>query len=362
MHAAAWVAWVLMVMTVALMTTNPLYLCLLLLSVLAVAVFAPRSETAVVSFRVLLIGGSVLLAVSALIATINGGYGDHVLFTMPGPDLPSWLGGLRLGGPVTAENLVASTTRGLAILCVFLAFAVFHGAVSAHRVLRMGPAALFHAGLVLTVGLTLLPATIDDLRRLRELRALRGGSMGLRSVPALVVPAVIGGLERSMRLGEALEARGYAAPPPLPVRARIAGVAAAPLALVAGWVWLYAPGKGPLALALAALSVAALGWWGFETSRARRTTRMRPEILTAFDAGSVVLSFGILATALVARSNGWFALAYNPFAGLEVPDVSAVGASLVLAALWPIPRLLFERPRGSERAAPALAVAKGSKL
>lgn len=361
MHAAAWVVWVLMVMTIALMTTNPLYLCLLLLAILAVAAFAPRSGTAVASFRVLLIGGTVLLGFSALIATINGGYGDHILFTLPGPGLPSWLGGLRLGGPVTAENLVASATRGLAILCVFLGFAVFHGAVSPHRVLRMGPAALFHAGLVLTIGLTLLPATIEDLRRLRELRALRGGSPGLRSAAALVVPAVIGGLERSMRLGEALESRGYASPPPLPVRARLAGFVAAPLALVAGWVWLYAPGQSLLALGLAALSLGALVWWGVATSRRRRTTRMRPERMTPADAACIAVALAVGVTVFVARSNGWFALDYNPFAGLEFPGLSPAGMAVVLAALWPVPRLLSQPARRSGQPAAQLPLAEGSK-
>jgi energy-coupling factor transport system permease protein len=349
-----------MVMTVALITTNPLYLCLLLLAVLAVAVFSPRSEATVVSFRVLLAGGAVLLAVSVLIATINGGYGDRVLFTMPGPDLPSWMGGLRLGGPVTAENMVASVTRGLAIFCVFLSFAVFHAAVSPHRVLRMGPAALFHAGLVLTVGLTLLPATIADLRRLRELRALRGGGTGLRGMTSLVVPAVIGGLERSMRLAEALEARGYASPPPLPMRTRIAGFAAAPFALLAGWVWLYASHLALLALGLALLSLAALAWWAMETSRLRRTTRMRPEPLSLFDMVGIAIAGAIVLMAIVARSSGWLALAYNPFAGLEVPRVAPAGVTLMLAALWPIPALLFGRARLAGQHAPEPTLPQGA--
>jgi energy-coupling factor transport system permease protein len=339
MHPGAWVAWVLMVMTIALVTTNPFYLCLLLLSVLVVAAFAPRSSTGVLSFRVLFIGGILLLSFSVLVATVNGGIGEKVLFSVPGPELPSWLGGLRFGGPVTAESLVAALVRGLAILCVFLGFAVFNGAVSPHRVLRMGPAALFHAGLVLTVGLTLLPSTLQDLRRLREMRALRGGGSGVRHIPALVVPAVIGGLERALRLAEAMEARGYAAPPPLPVRARLAGFVAVPLALVAGWMWLYAPSLALPAAGLALLSVASLAWWGFETSRARRTTRMRPEPFTPIDIAGVAFAMTIAFGALVARTAGWVDLTYNPFAALPVPSLQITGMLLAIAPLWIVPRL-----------------------
>lgn len=341
MHAGAWVAWVLMVMTVALVTTNPFYLCLALLSVLVVAAFAPRTASSVLSFRVLLIGGVVLLSFSALVATLNGGIGERVLFTMPGPELPSWLGGLRFGGPVTAESLVASLVRGVAILCVFLGFAVFNGAVSPHRVLRLGPAALFHAGLVLTVGLTLLPATLQDVRRLREMRALRGATSSLRDLPALLVPAVIGGLERSLRLAEAMEARGYAAPPPLPIRARLSGFASVPLALVAGWLWLYAPSLAVPAFILGLLSAAALAWWMVETSRARRTTRMRPEPLPLADMCGIGLALAVVVTAVLARAAGWIDLVYNPFAGLPLPTLELAGMILALAPLWPLPRLVL---------------------
>src|SRR5687767_4507769 len=130
MHPAAWLSWALMVMVLALMTTNPLYLAVLLLCVLLVAALSPRSESAVAGFRVMFVAGTSILAISVLVATLNGGYGTETLFTMPGPDLPSWLGGLRLGGPVTAEALTGASIRGLAILCVFLGFAVFNGAVS----------------------------------------------------------------------------------------------------------------------------------------------------------------------------------------------------------------------------------------
>ena len=222
MHAAAWGAWVGMVMVLALVTTNPLYLAIILLGVVLVAVLAPRTGTGITSFRALALFGVSMFAISLVIATINGNYGDHILFTVPGPEVPSWLGGLRLGGPVSAEGLAAAAIRGMAILAILLAFGVFNGAVSPQRVLRSTPAALFQASLVVTVGLTLLPASIEDLRRVREMRALRGASGGLRDLPSLVVPAVIGGLERSMRLAEAMEARGYGAAPPLPARARLA--------------------------------------------------------------------------------------------------------------------------------------------
>jgi energy-coupling factor transport system permease protein len=344
MHAAAWLAWAVMVMVVALVTTNPFYLCLLVLCVLLVAAVAPASETGLASFRFMLTLGVGLLVVSVGVATINGSYGEHVLFTVPGPDLPSWVGGLRLGGPVTGEALVAAAIRGVAILCVFLAFAVLNGAVSPYRMLRLGPAAVFHAGLVVTVGLALLPSTIEDLRRLREARTLRGGSAGIRDIPALAVPAVIGGLERATRLAEAMEARGFASHSPLPLGARLAGIAAVPLALVSGWTWLYAGNLRGIAILGMLFAAGCVFYWGWRAARARNMTRLREEPFPVADrllaAGAGVIAF----VAIAGRATGWVDLTYNPFAGLPSPAFELLPAALVLLAAWPVGRLLFVAP------------------
>ena len=218
MHTVAWLSWIGLVMGVSLTTTNPYALAIVLLCILLVNVLAPRTGTAVAGFRSLLLLGTGLCVISVLVAVVNGNYGNHILFTIPGPQVPWWLGGLRIGGPVSAEGLVAAAVRGIASSACSSPSRVFNGAVSPHRVLRTTPAALFHAGLVVTVGLTLLPSSIEDVRRIREMRALRGAGTGVRSLPALVVPAVIGGLERSMRLAEAMEARGYGTAPAQPRR------------------------------------------------------------------------------------------------------------------------------------------------
>lgn len=356
MHAAAWVAWVGMVMALALVTTNPMYLAIILLGVVLVAVLAPRTGTGVTSFRALAIFGVTMFGISLVIATINGNYGEHILFTIPGPEVPSWLGGLRLGGPVSAEGLAAAAVRGLAILSILLAFGVFNGAVSQQRVLRSTPAALFQASLVVTVGLTLLPSSIEDLKRVREMRALRGAGSGLRDLPSLVVPAVIGGLERSMRLAEAMEARGYGAAPALPARARLIAAASAPLFIAAAWSWFYADGWRPFAAVAAGAAVACLAYWWRTAARLHHTTRLNDEPLPAGDRIAVAFALGVAAAAIAARLTGIGGLTYNPFAGLPVPEFSPLGAVLALATAWPAVRLaLAHQPAATSEREPSLA-------
>lgn len=362
MHVHAWVAWVALVMAIALTSTNPFYLVIVLLSVILVAVLAPKTGSAVAGLRALAIFGVALFAISIAIAAINGNSGSHILFTMPGPDIPGWLGGLRLGGPVSAEGIVAATIRGLTILCIFLAFGVFNGAVRPHRVLRMAPAALFHAGLVVTIGLTLLPASVEDLRRLREMRALRGARSGIRELPALVVPAVIGGLERSMRLAEAMEARGYASAPPAPRLSRLAGAASAPLLLAAAWGWYYYEGVRPLAGFTAILGAALLGYWGWSASRSRQTTRFHVERATSAGRAAVAGCWAMVGLAVVAGTSGWFGLRYNPFDGLSWPGFSLPGALVAISCAWPAVRLMVVVPKeepAAEVAEPLLAMEAG---
>ena len=328
-------AWVMLVMVLALAITNPLYLAILLLCVVLVATLAPREGAGVASFRALAIFGVLMLGVSVGVATINGNYGDHILFTVPGPQVPDWLGGLRLGGPVSGEGLVAAAIRGLAILCIFLAVGGFNGAVSPHRVLRSTPGALFHASLVLTVGLTLLPSSVEDVRRLREMRALRGARHGLRDLPALVVPAVINGLERSMQLAEAMEARGYAASARPPAAARLAASASAPCFVFAAWVWFYWVEWRWFGAVLAAGGLGLLGYWFWASGRAQQTTSFNDEPVPPAQRALIAASAVTAVAVLVARSAGAGDLTYNPFAGLPSPGFSPLAAGLLLFAAWP---------------------------
>ncbi len=359
MHSYAWMAWVTTVMVVALTTTNPLYLVLVLLSIVLVGVVAPKDGIGTAGLKAMATFGVIMLALAILVATINGTYGSHVIFTIPGPRFPDWLGGLRLGGPVTLESFAAAIIRALAAFSVFLGFAVFSAAVSVQKLVRAAPAAVFHLGLVITIGLSLLPASIEDLRRIREMQALRGAPTRLRQVPGLVVPAVIGGLERSMRLAEAMEARGVASQETQPTRQmRLAALLPAPLILTGMWLWFYALEWRVLAGLLFAAAVASLVLWGRLASGQGRRTRLRDEPFPLFDrvltAGSLSLAF----TVFVARQVGAFGLNYNPFADLPVPGFTPIGAALMVCCAWPAFVLMLLPANTPEPARPVVEEAE----
>lgn len=339
MHPGAWAAWLALAMSVALSTTNPLYLVVLALTLALVGVLSPRAEgVAIGGARAVIFFAVSMFSLSLVVAVVNGSYGDHILFTVPGPDFPSWMGGLRLGGPVSAEGLVAAAVRGLSIACIVVAFSGFSTSVSPQRLLRTSPAALFQAGLVLTIGLTLVPAIADDLRRVREVRALRGASNGVSSLPALAVPVLLGGLERAMRTAEAMEARGYAASQPAPRAATVAAVAAPAMGLLAALVWFFYPAIRWLAVAPAVFAVAAFIYWLRAAARARRTSRYRAEPMGRVQRAASALSCVFAATVVFGVIPG-LDLGYNPFAGLPFPAFGPAALLAILACAWPVPFL-----------------------
>ncbi len=338
-----------MVTAIALTVTNLIYLAVVVLCVIAVGTVAPAAASTG-ALRPYLLAGAAIVVFSAFIAVMNGTPGQDTLVTVPGPEAPSWLGGLRFGGPLTREGLVAAGTRSLAILAIFGAFAIVTTTVTPGRLLRTTPAALFEAGLVVTVGLALLPATLNDLKRLREAEALRGRRLRWWRLAGLVTPAVLGGLERSIRLVEALEARGFGTPV-VPTVAFFAGAASPPLLLLAAYLWISGGNAQLVALVAGAVGATGIAWWLLAAARSHHMTRLEDEPGRGILAITAVLALVASTFFIAARSAGAFAFSYDPFLDAAVPPFSLVGAAACLVVMWPFLVLVRnETPAETNRA------------
>lgn len=349
MTTRAWVAWAVTVTVFALTVTNPLYLALAVLGVTAVGSVAPMAPGAE-ALRPLLLAGLGLVIFSGLVAAVNGTPGTEVLFTVPGPDAPSWLGGLRFGGPVTTEGLIAASTRALALLAIFGAFAILTTSISPSRLLRATPAALFQAGLVLTIGLSILPATIADAQRLREAELLRGRNLRWWHLPTLLPTILLGGLERSVRVAEALEARGFGGGSVSPA-AFLAGAAAPPAFLFAAYFWIAGGDSQIFALALGLLGAVGFVWWLLAAGAANRSTRLVSESDRPVELVSIGIATTAIAFALMSHGFGPGDIRYDPFTGSTVPPVTILGAVVTLFIAWPFLALLARNRDVSEAVA-----------
>src|SRR3954465_9930459 len=211
LHPAAWWGWATAVAIAASRTTNPVTLALLVSATAFVVASrrpgAPWSRAYVVFLRLGLIAVGIRVVLFALLGT---GPGTHVLVTLPQIPLPGWMAGVRLGGPVSLDGVLAATYDGLRLAVILICVGAANTLTSPRRLLKSLPSAVQEAGVAVTVALSFAPQGGASVGKLRGARRLRGRpDRGLRSLRGLAVPVLEGALDRSVNLAAAMDARGF---------------------------------------------------------------------------------------------------------------------------------------------------------
>jgi energy-coupling factor transport system permease protein len=333
--------------TAAAHTTNP-WLLLLIVAVAGWVVIERREVGALDSFRPFLLIGLFAIALRVVLTIVlgNGVPGQVVLVDLPQVRLPSWFAGLRLGGAVTLESVVAAAIDGLRLATTLACLGAANALASPRRLLRYAPATLYDIGTAVVVALTFAPALVDLAGRVRAARRLRGHSgRGLRELARLAVPVLEGALDRSLDLAASMESRGYGR---TAVRGRRDRIIGSVLALTGS--------AGTVAGLYGVLSSSAQGWLGLPmlgTGLVLLTLSLvlgaRRDARTAYRRDPwrapewVTCALGVLPAALLtyAEGDGWpgITLIQVPLDWPPLPALpaSAIGAALLVAWLTPVP-------------------------
>lgn len=350
-HVAAWLAWLASGMLSALLTRNPLYLGIIIVAAILVhravsrgdVAVTPRTATATCSTDPNRRGLGLFLRFIfgfLVITTVFKGFSLHtgrtVLFRLP----EEWP---LFGGPVTAEGLAYATLDALALLTVLGVVMAFTEGADYYAMLRSVPAFMHQVGLITSIAITFLPQTITRFAEIREAQALRGHRVRrVGDLIPLIIPLLAGGMERSMNLAEAMEARGFSRNtpgtrrlPPIVVQSGLAVGLALSLAggaflafladaPIVGWSTILL-GVGLIALTLRSVS-----------ARSKRT-RYRRSVWRDRDTVLLVPSLGILGILLLYRVVVPGALVYDPLSRLRlyVPPFDPVLALTFLALAVP---------------------------
>jgi len=272
--AQAWVFWLITIAAITLVTRNPFYMLIMLLVARIVNSACATTDTGLkihfwrLAFLIMI--GSILF--NLFMVRI----GQTVLFTLP---QNWWL----VGGAKTLEAAVYGAISGLTLVTLLAIFLAFNAAVPVNELIRLTPRAMANVGLIVLIAVTYVPETISQLQRIREAQALRGHRLrGLRDWQPILIPLLIGGLERSMGLAESMVSRGYGSTVNIrqPVRIQFGLLIGLALTFV-GWILTFRSGPFGWILLIVgmALVVGLIIWSGRKVSH----TRYRPTPLNNRD-------------------------------------------------------------------------------
>lgn len=221
LHAGAWWAWALALATAAIRTTNPLLLGLLL-GVAAFAVASRHTANGGRTFAFFLRLGIVVLVIRLVFEVLFGTeLPGTVIVRLPSVPLPAALAGLRIGGAVTAQSMLAATYNGLQLATLLICIGAANALASPRRLLRSLPGALYEVGIAVTVAMSFAPQLVHAAARVRRARRLRGlSSSGLRGWAGVALPVLQGALESSIDLAAAMDSRGFGRRGPVSQRRR----------------------------------------------------------------------------------------------------------------------------------------------
>jgi energy-coupling factor transport system permease protein len=192
-------------------TTNPLT-CVLFAAVVGCVVSFRRTEAPwAKGFGTYLRLGLVILAIRVgFRMVLEAQYGSHVLFRLPELHLPSAASGIRIGGPVSLEGVLAAVYEGIRLAALLLCLGAANVLANPKRLLKSLPGALHEIGVAVTVALTVAPQLVESGQRIRRARKLRSAQVRRGSVVrGLLVPVLEDALDRSLVLASAMDSRGY---------------------------------------------------------------------------------------------------------------------------------------------------------
>ena len=337
LNAATWLVWALVVLIVSSATRNPLYITELIAVLLIVDATTARSDDAhawISSWRF----AAIAVPAAAIFNGLTVHLGNTVLFR-----LPDWLP--LLGGIVTLEGICYGALNGLLLTTIFLGFTIMTRRTYTHDLVRLIPRAFYQLGVVLAIAMTYLPQTRQNLSRIREAQIIRGlSSTKVRDTAPIIVPLLVGGLERSIGLSEAMMARGYASSEAAKTaRWQQAWLIAALIFLLGGWVGqLLVGGLFYVVLMVAGGSLFLLLIW--LRGRSVEATRYRQHHFSAVDWFCLAGSAIALAVVTLLPEAQSASLYYSPYPILAMPPfnvwlgIGLLGLSIpALVAPWIAP-------------------------
>jgi len=214
---------------------------------------------------------------------------------------------------------------------------ILNQVVSVHSLVRLIPQAFHPVAVITTIALTFIPASQKQFQTIREAQAIRGQQLKkLRDWLPLIIPLLIGGLERAMQIAEAMTARGFTAQSERKVP--WFEKALLPLGLIfiiLGWI-LELSTQLPISglwMILTGLLLLLILFF-ISGKRVKKSTYAQEQWTQISTWISIFALF--LTLAFIINIPGYHSLAYEPYPIVQLPGFSILHALLTLTLLAPI--------------------------
>ena len=212
-HSIAWLVWSLAAAACVELAPSPVYVALVIgiawLVVEAHAADGPYRR----AFPALIAVGVAFGLIRVVIAALTTHNGIDVLVTLPHATLPDILGGFTVGGTIESGVILQSLASSFTVVGIMAVFGAANAIWSHYELVQSTPRAFHELGVVITVALAFVPATIESIGAVREAdRARTGGHAARRGrVLRTALPVLERGMERAVALSESMDARGFGA-------------------------------------------------------------------------------------------------------------------------------------------------------
>jgi energy-coupling factor transport system permease protein len=278
--------WAIAASTAVQIAPNPLYVGLVVM-ICWLLVGLHRTDRVLSRAFPVLLGLGVVFAgirVGLTVLTTHGS-GGTVLVTLPESTLPRLLGGFTLGGPIEAPVLAQAVADAVPVIGIMAVFGAFNAVVAHHQLLRSVPQAFHEPALVVTVAITIVPATMRAAQQTREADRARAGTTRRRRgrIRRTLLPVLETGMERAVALAESMDSRGFARRPATAAEQAASWITLLGLLAVAGGFLALVAREQALAVILGAGGAVLVLAAVVALSRAGEVTRHRPRRLSGAD-------------------------------------------------------------------------------
>ncbi len=211
LHPGAWWLWAIGIGAAASRTTNPITLLVLVAAVGCVVAFRRTDAPWARGFSTYIKLALLVIAIRVVFRVLFGSqHGTTILFTLPELQLPDAAAGVRIGGQVSLEGVLAALYDGIRLATLLLCIGAANMLANPKRLLKSLPPAVHELGVAVTVALTVAPQLIESGQRIRRARKLRNAGSGRRGfVRGVAIPVLEDALDRSLVLAAAMDSRGY---------------------------------------------------------------------------------------------------------------------------------------------------------